>query len=534
MSPPEKSEVMAPDGLTPELNRLFEASAAAFRRAHDAAFGSTRAMVSRSPRREAAIERLIALTERVNRLLLTKLDAYPPSTPVVEARARATSMLSASASLRERVLKATAAVAVAEEEPRTDSCGLSTPAGGCCPSPDPPARSSSQRHNHTQSDPIRLQQSDPPTCSSDRTHDLVSALSRPNNAREAVPASITSEAGSSAHAQTEAERRVAQLLRMANMLFAHVDTEASHALRDGKKPTEGKELLPRRDVLTSQLPLIESSERIFSVVEARLLAEVEVDTSSHGHKPAAAALSRTRTILHMVSGLQREIERALVKLQEPTDDGKKRSEGFEKPQVRASDGLRIPALGDSSTARASDRSDATTGSNATASSKRRTSTASSTPAEILAYIRALELDPATVKALERALRPGRRQSLVSGGTGRSGISSTLPGSASGRSAGSNEGGAEQTRATCCWLMSAVQSSARCVLRVQPMLQLLCIYSMAALLAPLSVFVPSSYLLNLDNEDDWRWIRYAWEAALLDAVVLQPMLQVFYMVVQIFQ
>ena len=61
--------------------------------------------------------------------------------------------------------------------------------------------------------------------------------------------------------------------------------------------------------------------------------------------------------------------------------------------------------------------------------------------------------------------------------------------------------------------------------MQPLLvgrHVLSLYVFAALLAPLTIFLPS-VALGLSNDDFRRWASCAWQAAIIDGLLLQPLL-----------
>ena len=141
-------------------------------------------------------------------------------------------------------------------------------------------------------------------------------------------------------------------------------------------------------------------------------------------------------------------------------------------------------------------------------------------------VKELDLAPALVKSLERALRPDRRGS-IDGATGRSGGSST------GRSTGTDSEADEARRVRfprclaawerCCDVGSlpAVWCNRHCPSLIAAR-YLAVLYLLALLLAMASVFLPTTFL-SLTNDDHERWTRDIWEAVLLDALVFQPMI-----------
>ena len=155
--------------------------------------------------------------------------------------------------------------------------------------------------------------------------------------------------------------------------------------------------------------------------------------------------------------------------------------------------------------------------------------------ELLDWVRELELEPAVTRAFERALRVHHRRGSASQATGSiSGGSHTGSGLSSGRSSAESEDDYTGKRVPCRVrlrrLRRALREAAhggavRLYPYVRPLIvarHLFSIYALCLGVAALSVFIPEA-LLELNNDDNVIWAAIAWEAAVFDTFLVQPLL-----------
>ena len=365
-----------------------------------------------------------------------------------------------------------------------------------------------------------------------------------SNASSTSAGSAERGEGSEGSEQRSEQRQVRQLLKMANKIHSRV---LSAVRLVTTRPDEGwGEAEARPDDYSEQLvsaaSLIESSTKVYSVVSAKL-SEILAGQLPLQRRACEDALTRVRTLLFQSAALEREIKRArdadeAAMVAERLEAGRRRKAsivcamaaaeedgrpGAREEAVRKAAALAAAAEGSLSAASA--RSNTTASSGRKLSCKSLASSTGSSVNEILAWARDLELDPPVRRALERALRGGgaRRGSLT-----EETASSAISGSSSDNGATS--------RCSICWqrCMARYDAVAESLyifalrfhwlyVLLKPFIRarhMIAIYLVAALLAPVGIFMPS-LALGLGNEDFGRWARCAWQAALVDALLLQP-------------
>lgn len=366
-------------------------------------------------------------------------------------------------------------------------------------------------------------------------------------------------------------RQARKLVKMADKIHKHILATVKPVVTrqtDGGRMW-GDEDDPRPDdfgqMLVNASALIEGGSRVYTVVAAKL-AELADEaqaqpaggggggggmaaTAAHRRRTGDDAATRVRTLIFQAAALEREVRRVaaadeaalLAERLERAAKPRRASSivGMEAASAAAAVASEAAASAASaaSIAAASQRSADTASTSRKLSCKSAASTATSAT-ELLTWARDLDLEPSVLRSLERALRRGeqRRGRLRSSLAGED-KSSARSGSGTGRSSGSgsDEGGGGRKRL----VGRCARAGGACLdavydfamrfewlyVRYLPVIRrrhVLCVYATALLLAPVIIFLPS-VALGLTNDDYERWARCAWQAALVDAVAVQPCL-----------